>query len=489
MPYRAWIIRSRLVLLLLAANRAGMLAHMDDEPIPPAATDSRARLPAEADDQQVMTAPVVGHPGARRRVPSIRFLRDVRLPHALQNPLYRRYWWSQFVSLSGTWMQHVGISLVLLSLTTSALAIGAINVAAALPLLLFGLAGGVMADRRDRRQILIITQALMMVYALVFAGLLWTDSLEYWHILALAVLAGTTAAYELPASQAFVPELVGKEDLPQAIALNSAVFNSTRIVGPAFAATAIAAFGLASAFMINAATFLVVIWVLFSFRGLVVRRPKPPKQAGSSALRVGLGYVRSREDLVGLVLLTAVLSFLVFPNAIVLMPLYIKDVLGADDRWVGIMLSVIGVGSLTGSFMLLRGNKLERAAGRRLRIGLVGLVVGLAWLAVARQPLAAIPGVAVLGFSFSLSNSQIQTRVQQIAPDELRGRVLSIVSLAFNGVMPFSTIIVSGSVELTGQPIVLAVCAALAAAGSWYLWRRFAWQAFEPPEVPASAPL
>ena len=426
------------------------------------------------------TAPVVGHPGMRRRIPSTRFLRDIRLPHALQNPLYRKYWWSQFVSLSGTWMQNVGSSLVVLSLTSSAIAIGALNVAAALPLLIFGLAGGVMADRRDRRLILIVTQALMAVYAVAFALLIWTGALEYWHIIVLAVLGGTTAAYELPASQAFVPELVDREDLPEAIALNSAVFNATRIVGPAFAATAIAAFGLASAFVINATTFLVVIWVLFTFRGLVVRRPKPPKHAGSSALKVGIGYVRGRDDLVGLVLLTGVLSFLVFPNAIVLMPLYIKEVLGANDSWVGIMLSVIGVGSLTGSFTLLRGSKLEHAAGRRLRMGLVGLVVGLLWLALARNTWIAIPGVAVLGFSFSLANSQIQTRVQQIAPDDLRGRVLSIVSLAFNGVMPFSTIIVSGSAEVVGQPVVLAVCSALTALGAWYLWRRYAWQAFVP---------
>jgi MFS family permease len=426
------------------------------------------------------TAPVVGHPGQRRRVPSLRFLRDVKLPHALQNPLYRRYWWSQFVSLSGTWMQNVGSSLVVLSLTTSAIAIGGINVAAALPLLIFGLAGGVIADRYDRRKILIVTQALFALYALGYAALIWTDTLHYWHIIVLAVLGGITAAYELPASQAFVPELVDREDLPEAIALNSAVFNATRIVGPAIAATMIAAFGLASAFLVNSASFLVVIAVLVSFRGLVVHRPTRPKQAGSSALRVGLAYVRSREDLLGLVLLTGVLSFLVFPNAIVLMPLYIEKVLGGGDSWVGIMLSVVGVGSLAGALTLLRGSKLEHAAGRRMRLGMIGLTVGLLWLAVARDPYVAIPGVAVLGFSFSMSNSQIQTRVQQLAPDDLRGRVLSIVSLAFNGVMPFSTIIVSGSAELFGQPVVLGACAALTALGSWWLWRRYAWQAFVP---------
>jgi MFS family permease len=415
--------------------------------------------------------------------PSLRFLRDISLPRALQNPLYRKYWWSQFISLAGTWMQNVGSSLVVLSLTTSAIAIGAINVAAALPLLLFGLAGGVMADQRDRRLILICTQALMAIYALIYAALILAGVLEYWHIIVLAVLGGTTAAYELPASQAFVPELVDREDLPEAIALNSAVFNATRIVGPAIAATAIAVFGLASAFLINAFSFVIVIWVLVSFRGLVVRRPRPAQRAGSSALRDGIGYVRSREDLIGLVLLTSLLSFLVFPNAIVLMPLYVMEVLGADASWVGIMLSVIGAGSLIGSFTLLRGSKLERAAGKRMRLALVGLVVGLLWLAIARDAYLAIPGVAILGFSFALANSQIQTRVQQISPDDLRGRVLSILSLAFNGVMPFATIIVAGAAELAGQPLVLAVSGVLSATGAWYLWRRYAWQAFVPPQA------
>src|SRR5690606_3681725 len=211
-------------------------------------------------------APVVGDPGAPRRVPSLRFLRDINLPHALQNPVYRRYWLSQLVSLSGTWMQNVGSSLVVLSLTTSAIAIGALNVAGALPLLIFGLAGGVMADRRDRRTILVITQGLIALYALVYAALIWTDVLEYWHIVVLAVLGGTTAAYQLPASQALVPELVDRDDLPEAIALNSAVFNATRIVGPAFAATAIAAFGLASAFLINAVGLQVSMGILFSLQ-------------------------------------------------------------------------------------------------------------------------------------------------------------------------------------------------------------------------------
>ena len=133
------------------------------------------------------TAPVVGRPGARRRVPSLRFLRDVKLPRALRNTLYRRYWLSQFVALAGTWMQNVGSQLVVLSITTSAVAIGALNVAAALPLLIFGLAGGVIADRYDRRKILIAAQGLIALYALGYAALIWTDTAALMEIPASAL--------------------------------------------------------------------------------------------------------------------------------------------------------------------------------------------------------------------------------------------------------------------------------------------------------------
>lgn len=409
--------------------------------------------------------------------PSLRPLRDLKLPHALQNQTYRRYWLSQIVSLTGTWMQSVGSTLVVLTLTTSAFLIGLVNVVAALPMLLLMLSGGVVADRYDRRMILIVTQSLLALFALGYATLVALDVVAYWHILVLATLLGITASFELPASQAFVPELVGDEDLPQAIALNSAAFNASRLVGPAMAGAAISAFGLASAFLVNAASFLVVIAVLVSLRGLVVHRQSHvPGRAGG--LREGLRHVRQRDDLLGLVLLTALLSLLVFPCAAVLLPLYVSDVLGGGPGWIGAVLSITGAGSLVGSLILLRGSRLERAADRRLRIALVGLTVGLLWLALARTPLAAVPGVAILGFAFAMGSSQIMTRVQQLAPDALRGRVMSIHGLAFTGTMPFATLLVTGAAELFGMPLVYASAALLTALGSVLIYRRFAHHAF-----------
>lgn len=378
-------------------------------------------------------------------------------------------------------MQNTGAQLVVLSLTSSAVLIGAINVVSALPLLLFSLFGGVVADRIDRRKILITTQSALGVISLIYAFLIFTDRIQYWHILVIAALAGTVASFELPASQAFVSELVRRDDLPQALALNAASFNATRTIGPAFAGIVIGAFGTAAAFLVNALTLLAPISVLFSLRNVI----KPPvkvknRASGFVQLKAGISYIRQTDELLGLILITTVFSFFVFPNLLVLMPLYVTDVLGGSDSWVAIMISVVGVGSLVGAIVLIRGSRLEVAAGKRMRTSMVLLSVGLLWLAFSPNPWVAIVGVVISGYAFASGNTQIQTRVQQLAPDEMRGRVLSVNSLAFNGVMPFSTMAVSGASQVVGQHVVMGVCAVLLGISSFVIWKRFAWKAFVP---------
>ena len=433
------------------------------------------------------TAPQVGTPGALR-APSLRFLRDVNLPQALKAVPFRRYWLSQIVAMIGTWMQNVGMQLVVLSLTTSAFAIGAINVAAALPMLVFSLYGGVLADRFDRRMIIIITLALLGGVSAIYAFLIGTDRIEYWHILALAALAGVINSFELPAAQAYVSELVPKDDLPQAIALNSASFNSTRIVGPAVAASVIGVIGLAGAFVVNIVTLMAPIGTLIGLKRIMPARAKRTgKASGLSELREGLKYVRANDGIFGLILLQGLISFFVSPNVLVLLPLYTTNVLGGSQGWVGWMLSAVGVGALTGALVLLRGSRLESAGARRMVIALSGLSIGMGWLALSQNVWMAVPGAMIAGYSFSSGNSQLATRLQQSAPDALRGRVMSLNMLAFNGVMPFATLLVSALAEVFGQPAVLAGSAVLLGAGSYVIWKRLAHKAFIPDIVPGSA--
>lgn len=472
---------------------------VDDDAIttPGAATDpATVADPAPAPDadrrwlQRVRsgaTAPTVGWPG-RLRLPTRESFQDIQLPHAFQNVNFRRYWTSQLVSLAGTWMQNTGSTLVVLSLTSSAFAIGAINVVTALPLLLFSLFGGVVADRSDRRLILVRTQTMLGVIALLYAWLIWSDRIEYWHILVIAALAGTVMAFELPASQAFVSELVDREDLPQALALNSTSFNLTRTIGPAFAGIVISLLGTAAAFVINAGTLLAPISVLLGLKGKVREQPRAARGSGLAQLKEGVHHIRTHDDLLGLVMLSSVFSFLVFPNLLVLMPLYVDHVLGGGEGWVALMISMLGIGSLIGSITILRGSRLEVAAGRRLRIAMAGLTVGTLWLGLSQNPWMAVPGVMIAGFSFTIGNIQINTRLQQLAPETMRGRVLSVNGLAFNGVMPFATIGISLLTELIGQHLVMVICAVLLAGMSFLLWRTHVWKAFVPPP-PIVAPV
>ena len=421
-------------------------------------------------------------PGRLAGLASTLPFRDMQLPHALQTGPFRGYWLAQTVALSGTWMQNTGSQLVVLSLTSSAVAIGTINVVSAIPLLLFSLSGGVIADRLDRRRIIIATQYVMGIVSLIFAYLIWSERIEYWHILVIAAVAGTVMAFQLPASQAFVAELVDRNDMPQALALNSASFNATRTVGPAIGGIVIGALGTAAAFLINALSLLAPVWVLLRLgKTMKPRAAAPNRSTGGSSLKEGIEHIRTHEDLLGLVILSAIFSFLVFPNLLVLMPLYITEELGGSDSWVAIMISVLGAGALVGSFTMLRGSRLEAAAGKRLRISMAGLTVGLLWLALSPNPWVAIPGVVIAGFSFTVTNTQVMTRLQQLAPDEMRGRVMSANSLAFNGIMPFATMAIALLSELIGQAQVMALCAVLVSIGSVLMWRRYIWQAFVPP--------
>ncbi|MCO5226493.1 MAG: MFS transporter [Thermomicrobiales bacterium] len=423
--------------------------------------------------------------GGTSRLPNLKHFGRMQWPSALMHVPFRRYWLSQIVALGGGWMQNVGMQLVVLSITTSAFAIGAINVVSALPMLFFSLYGGVLADRFDRRKIVIISLALLGGISAIYALLIGIDRLEYWHILVLAAAAGLIASFELPAQQAFVSELVPKRDLPQAIALNSASFNATRIVGPALAATAISIIGLAGAFVVNIFTLLAPMTTLIGL-GKVVPKRERPKQSTSALtqLKDGMAYVTANEGTMGLVLLQALISFFVSPNLLVLMPLFTTNVLGGSNAWVGYMLSALGIGSLTGAIVLLRGRKVESAARRRMQIAMVGLVVGLSWLGLSTNVWMAVPGIMIAGFSFSMGNTQLATRLQQTAPDQLRGRVMSLNTLAFNGVMPFSTLLISWMVGVLGQKEVLVISGVLLGLGVVYLWKRYVHKAFDATIVP-----
>jgi len=376
----------------------------------------------------------------------------------LENLQFRRYWLSQIVSMTGSWMQQVAQSLVVLTLTTSALAVGAVGIVGSLPLLLLTLHGGIIADRCDRRRILMVTQSAFVLLAIIFALLIAGDVITYWQILLLALLLGTTSAFDIPASQSFIPELVEKEELPQAVALNSAAFNGARLVGPALAGIVIALAGIAAAFTINAFSFVAVIAVLVSMRGFACVKREVPASA-RQAFEEGLTYVRHRRFLAGLILTAGATSMMIFPHITVLLPLYVTEVLDSGAGWVGGLLSCIGFGSLLGALTMLKVGRSANGARRRILLFTAGMTIGLLGLAIAHHPLVAAPAAIGLAFCLSLGSAQIATLVQQLAPDELRGRITSIYALAVTGITPIAVLVDSVLIEVVGQPAAMMTCA------------------------------
>lgn len=428
------------------------------------------------------TAPTVGQPGAFSLA---NWRRGLQMPNALQDAPYRRWWTAQIVALFGVWTQNVAAQLVILSITSSAFLVGALNVVSAIPLLLLSLFGGVLADRFDRRRILIVTQSCVAALSLAWALFIATDQMTYAWLLVLVACGGTIASFDFPAGQAFLSQIVRRENLPEAVALNSASVNATRAVGPLLGGVIIGSLGLAAAFVTHSASVLVFVVAIVSL-GRMIPRTAAPAQGTKplAALRIGVGYIRSSDEMLGLVGTTALISFLAVPGLLVLMPLYMTDTLGGSDAWVPVATSVFGAGSLGAALTMFRASRAEIAAGRRMRLTPVVLAGGLVWLALSPNPWVAVPGIFFSGFSFELGLIQIQTRLQQLAPDAVRGRVLSVNGLAFNGVMPASTLSMSTLATAFGQHVVLAGCAAAMLIGSTWLWRKYTWKAFMPELAP-----
>ncbi|MCC2668041.1 MAG: putative transporter, partial [Armatimonadetes bacterium] len=263
----------------------------------------------------------------------------------LRHREFALFWGGQAISLIGTWMQTFAQGWVVANLTKTALALGFVNFLMAVPTLLLMPIGGVLADRMERRQILIYTQWLMLVLALVMGVLVSTGRLELWHVYLIAIPTGIATAFELPAYQSFYPQLVEKDDLPQAISLNQATFHGARIVGPALASGFVAIWGTAAAFYANAGSFLAVI------AGLMLIRRRPPassdrKSSTRNFMGEGMRYVRERPELQALLGMTAITTLFIFPNLAVLMPFYAKHILHTGASGLGWIMGISGGGSL-----------------------------------------------------------------------------------------------------------------------------------------------
>lgn len=375
---------------------------------------------------------------------------------ALKYPNYRLWFGGQLISLFGTWMQMTAQSFLVFELTQSPAYLGYVMFAFGVPAWLFMLYGGVIADRMPRRTLLIITQIVMMMLAFSLATLTFLDLIQPWHIVVLAVGLGLANAFDAPARQAFILEMVEREDLTNAIALNSTLFNSSAAVGPAVAGVVYMTLGPAWCFIFNGISFVAVIYAL------LLMNVKP--QAGAvqrtsalSSIKEGLRYVVSDHVILALMSLVTVTTLFGFSFS-TLMPAWAVTVLGGDAATNGLLQSSRGAGALLSALMLASLGR-YKFKGRLLTFGTIVFPAMLLIFALVRRlPLALLmlfcAGLALL-LIMNLSNAMLQALV----PDHLRGRVMSIYSLAHFGFMPLGGLLAGIMAEYVGEPATVILSA------------------------------
>ena len=382
-------------------------------------------------------------------------------PHllrALRSRDFRLYFSGQLISLAGTWMQQIAMSWLAYRLSHSAFVLGLIGFASQLPILAFGGFGGVWSDRVDRRRLLMWTQSLAMFQALLLAGLAWKGWLTTPLLVFLAFVMGCINALDLPARQSFVVYLVeDREQLPNAIALNSLLMNATRFIGPALAGFVVALMGEAICFILNAVSYLAVLLALRSIR---VRPGESSPTPALRALKDGFSYTFNHPDIRICLLLIAAMGFLVTPY-VALMPIYAKNIFGGDAGTFGMLVSSAGAGSLMASLVLARRTS-TLGLRRHVSIASVTSGVALAVFAVNSHLGLAYPILMVLGFSMITTIAGGNTMIQTWVRDDMRGRVMATFSMAILGMAPLGSLAVGSLAHIFGVRPTLLACGLLA---------------------------
>ena len=419
-------------------------------------------------------------PPAKRARPGLQTLAVLRA-----GP-FRRYIIGTSISDTGTWMQVMAQGWVMSTLTDRAIMLGMVNFAAGLPMIFLTMFGGSAADRFDKRRILVWTQVVQIALAVVIGVLIFIGRIEIWHIIVVAGLLGIAFAFEHPALSALVPELVRREEIASAVALDRAVFHSARLVGPSVAGIIVGTWGAAMAFFSNAFSFVALIIALLSL---------PPRALGSkeeeekraSGIKDGFRYVRADKPSLAMVGMIASMTVFIFPTVSVMMPLYVRDVLHFGPDRLGYLMAASGIGSVIGAVTLV-----SIPSVRRLGWMTAGaLAVTFSVLALSRVHAFgyAAASLVVISFGLSLIFGLSNTIVQERAPSHLRGRVSAVMGLSFFGLMPLSGLGVTSLADAIGMRTALAASAIGYGVAVLFILSRIGEGLDEAPvTIPASTP-
>jgi MFS family permease len=399
--------------------------------------------------------PPLERPGLRRRIDGLRRRMSWRQAFtALKYPNYRLWFWGQIISLFGSWMESTALGFLVFDLTRSPAYLGLVGFATGAPTWLFMLYAGVIADRMERRNLLLITQSVMMGLAFVIAALTFLHWIRPWHVLVLGFLLGTANAFEAPTRQSFVLEMVDREDMTNAIALNSAMFNTAMAVGPAAGGLIYGYLGPAWCFLINGVSFIAVIVAL---RRMRLRPFIPPavKTSAAADLKEGLRFVAGHPLIRTVIGLIGVISLFGI-SFVTLFPAWSVNVLRGDARTNGFLQSARGLGALAAALLIASLGRFH-FRGRLLTFGTFALPAAMAAFALSRStPLSLLlalgTGLALI-LVFNLANALVQTH----SPDALRGRIMSVYTFVFFGLVPIGSLGVGVTAEKLGQPAAILV--------------------------------
>ena len=392
------------------------------------------------------------------------------LMRALAYRNYRLFFGGQGLSLIGAWMQQIAMSWLVYRMTNSVFLLGLIGFTGQFPTVIFGSFAGVYADRLNRRNLLIATQTFAMLQAFLLAFLTLTGSVAVWHLIVLSIILGTVNAVDVPVRQSFVIDMVeNKNDLGNAIALNSFMFNGARLVGPSIAGLLIAYVGEGVCFLVNGISFFAIILAL-----MAMRTTQKVRQQSSDAvlheLKEGFQYAAGFAPIRYIILLVGLLSLLSMPY-IVLMPVFARDILHGGSHTLGFLMGASGIGALAGALYL---------ASRKSVIGLARLITistcvfgcGLIAFSVSRYLPLSLCLMLVTGFGMILSMASCNTIVQTVVDEDKRGRVMSFYAIAFVGMAPFGSLIGGSIAHNIGAPLTLTLCGVSSIVGAVFFYNR-----------------
>ena len=384
---------------------------------------------------------------------------------ALRHRNFQLFFSGQLISLIGTWMQSVAQSWLVYRLTGSALLLGSVGFASQIPVFLFAPLGGIAADRFNRRRIVIGTQIASMLLACILAALTLLGKVQVWQVFVLASLLGIVNAFDIPGRQSFLVDMVGKEDLMNAIALNSSMFNGARVIGPAIAGILVAKIGEGWCFFANAVSYIAVII------GLFLMRVHSPTRASNASpfehMMEGFRFVERTAPIRALLLLLGIVSLVGMPY-VVLMPIFADQILHGGARGLGILMGSTGVGALLGA-LTLAFREGVKGLGRWVAWCCAGFGASLVIFSLSHRFWLSVILLLPVGYAMMLQMACSNTLIQVMVPDALRGRVMAVYSMMFMGMAPIGALLGGALAEHLGAPLTVAIggVASLAGAG-WF---------------------